>query len=591
VFFNLRVRFYMVIFAATCYVVVATHSQEKSQPAKKFAVHTELVLIPTVVIDKEGSHVTGLRREDFAIFQDGDEQKLGSFEEITTAARGLPPSDKSNVFSNSFLANYPVPRFTVIVLDLINTTISDQTNARDELVKYLSKSLDPDEPTGLYALTRSGIEVVCDFTSDPRILISALHQINGEPGLVDTVEGVGGYVESNNGISAAGSTSSSTNSTSRVSSGGNSSGRNSVPTQAVRTVADRLQTMLQQTNSNLRDFEQRFAITYTLEAMQTMAHAMIGLPGRKSLIWVTAGFPFTVSGSMALAPAGRDTLADLLPMYEQTWKLLNDAEISLYPVDARGLEVPMLQAASSGTPDFRSGKNKLSRRAVTRQLDRESAFRAFAAATGGRAYYNSNDLAKGFRDAANDSSEYYILGYYFDRSRATRGWHKLAVKVNRSHVDVRARNGFFVTDTSVDSDHSRVTDLSTALASPLNYTSISMEVQWNEMEAEKRSNIDRVAYQVRVHADSGMVDQMDDNRMALEVVALPLTPEGKQVGQPQGQKVDIHLSSENLSIILKKGISFKGAFDLAPGQYTVRFVVRDNLTGRTGSVSAPVKVQ
>jgi hypothetical protein len=78
--------------------------------------------------------------------------------------------------------------------------------------------------------------------------------------------------------------------------------------------------------------------------------------------------------------------------------------------------------------------------------------------------------------------------------------------------------------------------------------------------------------------------------VVLDFVALAKNPEGKLVEQPFGQKVDLHLTPEKLASIRRKGIVYRDALDLAPGEYTVRFVVRDDLSGRTGSVSAPLKV-
>src|SRR5260370_4882029 len=103
--------------------------------------------------------------------------------------------------------------------------------------------------------------------------------------------------------------------------------------------------------------------------------------------------------------------------------------------------------------------------------------------TGGRAYYNSNDLVKGFRDAVKDSAEYYMLGYYLDRSNTKPGWRKLSVKVKRDHVDVRARSGFFVTQATVDPESSRDSDLASALQSPIDYTALPLVAQRRTVEA------------------------------------------------------------------------------------------------------------
>jgi hypothetical protein len=291
--------------------------------------------------------------------------------------------------------------------------------------------------------------------------------------------------------------------------------------------------------------------------------------------------------TMQLAPAGRDSLSDVLPMYEHTWQLLNAAQIALYPLDVKGLQVVTLADASVRNP----GKN-YARNMSRKQIDTQATLRTFASMTGGRAYYNSNDLAKGFREAVRDSAEYYMLGYYLDRSNTKSGWRKLAVKVQREHVEVRARSGFFVTNATLDPATSRNNDLVSALQSPLDYTSLALAVRWDHIEPGKEPGKKRVNYMMRLAADPALIDDADNNHVALEFIALAKTPAGNQVDHPLSQKVDTHLTSEKVSAIREKGIiAFPGALDLAPGEYTVRFVVRDDLGGRIGSVAAPLKVE
>jgi hypothetical protein len=355
----------------------------------------------------------------------------------------------------------------------------------------------------------------------------------------------------------------------------------------VQTEADRLQTMIEDAELNFQSFQQRLAITYTLEAMQQVAQNLAGFPGRKSLIWAGGGFPFSVSdNTMQLAPAGRDSLADVLPLYEHTWKLLNDAQIALYPVDVKGLQVVTTPSASVRNP----GKN-YARNMSWRQMDTQSTLQTFASMTGGRAYYNSNDLVKGFRDAVSDSAEYYMLGYYLDRSKTKSGWRKLAVKVKRDHVEVRARSGFFVTNATVDPENSRNGDISSALQSPLDYTSLALVARWDKIEPGKEPGKKHVNYEMELAPDAALINEADNNHVALEFITLAKTPEGKQVDQPVGHTVEAHLTAEKLSAVRKTGVGYRGGLDLAPGEYTVRFVVRDDLSGRIGSVAAPLKVE
>jgi VWFA-related protein len=550
--------------------IFATPNKDKENSELKFTARTELVLIPTLVTDKSHNHIGGLKKEDFTVLENGVEQKVATFEEITSAAQrwsrpGNPnASSNSNDFSNMLAGQPANRRVTLIVLDLLNTPFVDQAYARKDLLKYLTQSVDQREPTALYTLNRNGLHIIHDFTTDPRVLVAALHKVKGDAApMVDnegTVEAITGSASPD--------------------------GSAGLDSSAVNSESAQIQAMLEDAELNFQSFQQRLAITYTLQAMQQVAQALAGFPGRKSLIWASGGFPFNVSDvTMQLAPAGRDTLSDVLPMYERTWDLLNNAQIALYPVDVKGLQVVGTPNASVRNP----GKN-YARNMSWRNIDTQSTFQTFAAMTGGRAYYNSNDLVKGFHDAVNDSAEYYMLGYYLDRSNSKPGWRKLTVKVKREHVEVRARSGFFVTNATVDPENSRNSDISSALQSPLDFTSLALVARWDKVEPGKQPGKKRVHYAMHLAPDAPFIDRADSNHLVLDFVVLAKTPEGKPVDQPMDQKYDAHLTPEKLATITQ-GIDCKGALELAPGEYTVRFVIRDDLSGRVGSVAAPLKVE
>ena len=556
--------------ALTCSILVLAkpidRNKEKENDSEvKFTARTELVLIPTLVSDKSGNHISGLKKEDFTVLENGAEQKIATFEEITSDAQRSSRPRNPNEFSNSIADGPSARRITLIVLDLLNTPFVDQAYARKDLLKYLTQSVDQREPTALYTLTRSGIHVIHDFTTDPWVLVAALHRVKGDTSrTVDSPEDV----ESVTGTASP-------------------DGSAGVDPGAVQSEAARLQTMMEDAELNFQSFQQRLAITYTLQGMQQVAQALAGFPGRKSLIWAGGGFPFSVSdNTMQLAPAGRDSLIDVLPLYEHTWQLLNNAQIALYPVDVKGLQVSSTPSAAIRNP----GRN-YARNMNWRQIDTQSTLQTFASMTGGRAYYNSNDLVKGFRDAVHDSAEYYMLGYYLDRSKTKPGWRKLAVKVKREHVEVRARNGFFVTNATVDPEDSRNSDISSALQSPLDYTSLPLVVRWDKVEPSKEPGKKRVKYGMHLPPDVALINAAENNHFVFDFVAVAKTPEGKTVDHPVGQKIEAHLTAEKLAAVHQNGIAYNGALDLAPGEYTVRFVVRDDLSGRIGSVAAPLKVE
>ena len=576
----------VVALACSGFVFAGTGAGDKEKDSRndsevKFAAGAKLVLVPTLVTDKSGNHISGLKQEDFTVLENGAPQKIATFEEITSDPHRLSRPRNPNEFNNALAGGASARRVTLIVLDLINTPFLDQANARKELLKYLTQSVNEREPTGLYTLTRGGVQVVHDFTSDPRILVAALHVVKGDSyQMVDSDE----EVEAITGTASPDGSSGAPSGAGSSKSGGGSKGNAQA---AVQGEAQKLQSMMEDSELNFKSFEQRLAITYTLDGLQAVAQALAGVPGRKSLIWASGGFPFNVSdNTMQLAPAGRDTLADVLPLYERTWQLLNDAEIALYPVDVKGLQSVGMPRASLRNP----GKN-YSRHMQQRQFDTQSSFQTFAEMTGGRAYFGSNDLEKGFREAVNDSAEYYMLGYYIDRAQTKAGWRKLTVKAKREHVEVRARSGFFVSNAAIDPESSRNSDILSALQSPLDYTSLALVARWNKIEPGKEPGKKHVSYEMRLAPDAGVINDADNNHVALDFVAMAKSPEGKAVDQPKGQKIDLHLTPDRLSAIRQQGVVYRDALDLAPGEYTVRFVVRDDLSGRTGSVAAPLKVE
>jgi VWFA-related protein len=425
--------------------------------------------------------------------------------------------------------------------------------------------------------------VIHDFTTDPRILVAPLHQVNGDTSeMVDSesvVEGLTGSA-SPDGASGANQTAALPISKNQFSNGGYSQ-------HAVQAEAARIQSMLEDAELTFQSLEQRFAITYTLQGMQELSQELAGFPGRKSLLWAGGGFPFHVSDdTMLLAPVGRDTLVDLLPLYEHTWQLLNAAQIALYPVDVKGLQVLVMANASVRNP----GPN-YARNVTRRHYDTQATLDVFASMTGGRAYYNSNDLATGFRDAVRDSAEYYMLGYYLDQSKTKPGWRKLAVKARGEHFEVRARSGFFVTNATVDPGTSRNNDIALALQSPVDFTSIALVARWDNVEPSKEPGKKHVNYEMQLAVDPTLINEAENNHVAMEFAALAKAPDGKPVDGPSGKRIETHLTPEKLSAIRQDSVGYRGALDLAPGEYTFRFVVRDDLSGRIGSVAAPLKVE
>jgi VWFA-related protein len=530
------------------------------QPAHTFKSQTELVLVPVVVHGHDETHVPGLTKNDFIVQENRVDQKITVFEEVRTSGAPVHRVATPGVFTNAVArtaagagpSETPTSRLNIIVLDTINTPFLDQGRARQDLIKFLAKSVERGELTSLLTIDRGGVHVVHDFTTDSAVLIAALQRVKGK---TDAMSGEN--VEAmNNGAD--------------------------LDSSVAREAAD-IQDFLEAQAARIA---QGFSIQYTLDGFQTIARAFGGIPGRKALIWVTGGFPFTVT-QVGEPPYARGYEDDM----NRAFQLLNDANISVYPVDARGLVVAMpdISRPTRFNPRNPAGPMTSALAANSARLD---TMRAFAAETGGRAFINTNDLEGSFRKAADDSASYYLLGYYRDTSNSKPGWRKLKVKVARDGVHLRARAGYFVNASEKERDKETdqkedKTDFRLAISSPMDFTGVVFAVRFKDPVAAGANR--QVNYDLVIDRDALAVDDGDNNHLRFEVLAMPRNSVGENVAA-RSETVDAHLTAANYAEIRRSGLGYHGGFQVPPGQYMVRFVVKDHLSGRIGTVSAPLKV-
>jgi VWFA-related protein len=528
-----------------------------------FRSHSDFVVIPVLVTDMYGQHFAGLKKDDFAVKQNGKPQRIANLEEVKASASGpasrlmVPPG----VFSNQLQDQSP-KQVVILVLDMINTPVADQTRARAQLLKAVENGVAPGELMMLLSIGRGGyIKVLHNFTSDSRALVAALKQMHAQANIVSNIQ---------DDQTAA------------------LTWQIQADVASLSEWEQGLSERVGMASSLAAGEERRGEVLDTLNAIQKIGQAFAGVPGRKELLWATAGFPFTLSSDLS------DTNS-VLPDYEKVWLALSKANVAVYPIDVRGLTNPNLIAADVGVPrnPISGGTSPTAIDEIRRiQMDDlENSFATmdmFANMTGGKAYYNSNDIAGAFRKASEDSASYYLLGYYLDKDTRP-GWQKLKVQVTRPGTNVRARTGFFFSP-ALSPDASRETDLRQAITSPIDFTAMPMLVKWEDAAPipgdAKRSR----KFQIALPAGVAGLDEKDGNRLRLEFVAAAFDAAGNLAGQSY-HKVDDRLTADAAKKFMQNQAIFEYSIDLAPGNYTVRFVARDDASGRTGSVNAALKVE
>ncbi|HXZ33507.1 MAG TPA: VWA domain-containing protein, partial [Terriglobales bacterium] len=146
-----------------------------------FRSRTVLVEVPAVVTDTSGSHLHNLTKNDFSILENGKQQPITVFEEVTTSSgRPAPATNPPGIFSNVPFDRQEPLSITVIALDTINTPFLDQAYGRQQLIKYLADTLDSGQVLGLVVIGRKGVTVLGGLNSDPAALITALKKVSGE---------------------------------------------------------------------------------------------------------------------------------------------------------------------------------------------------------------------------------------------------------------------------------------------------------------------------------------------------------------------------------------------------------------------------
>ena len=548
--------------AASLPLVPPLLAQTIAPNAPTFTSSTELVLVPTLVNDKSGAHISGLTKDEFALRQDGKSHAIAVFEEVRTNSTRLRRSEgEHGTFSNLETGTSEYHRLNIIVLDFVNTPLPDQSNARNELLKFLSEVAESGEPMCLLALTSGGLTLVHDFTDDPKLLAEGLRKVkaNTAPLIHESAVDPG----------------------------------HPPPSDALGATLTKLIRGQLQAEAELASTESKNSAFTTVQALQQIAKAFRGLPGRKSLIWASSGFPFSLSPPSTLmcepaCPVHQRN--EMQSAYDNLWKVMNDAQIAIYSVDLRSTASNITRADEQsfthpydvGDPEFDTEAQ-----AQWKRQDTDSTLQVFAENTGGKAFLGGGNLVRSFRQATQDDSTYYMIGYYVSRSSTKPGWHQVSVAINRKGAHARYRNGFFLSrDTSTMSAQQ---DVRLALTSPLDFVGLPVAVTWSGRDATKSIGKIRVRFDLVMPPNFASVDEIDQNHMVVDIAAVARNRNGDVIAE-LSQRIDTHLKPDGLGQIQHNGMTYRNGLQLPPGEYAVRFVVRDSLGNRMGSVTAPISI-
>jgi VWFA-related protein len=483
-----------------------------AQQDPTFAVGTQLVSIDTIV-RKGSSPVTGLTKEDFTVLDNGAPQPIAVFsvrsaKTATAPAIALPPGTVSNRLTSR--GETPASA-TVFLIDRLNTPILAQTKADDNVLRFL-RSRGNKDTVGIYTLGRS-LSVVQDLTNDAARVDRTIRELKPED-----------LRRFENGIERP-----------RDGSGG-----------------------------NFDDFVLKERAASTRDALEMVARHLAGVPGRKSLIWVSSGFPLISNGDHV---ENLNFTSDVAT----TARALSDANVAVYPVDPRGLAgtgaalpIPLAQVGPAPATRFRQPGF----------LSATDTMNMLADLTGGIAFYNTNQIEDAIGKAVEDGDLIYTLGFYPAQANLDGKYHRLQVKTSARGATARYRQSYLAS--ALTGAQQRPPTLSELLNAQLDATNIGLLARAGTDQAKPG------AYKVTVTVDVHDLQLAHENGRWTGGVDVSLSIPDSGKARTFGARVDV--ADDQIAALREKGLEVVGAIEIREKNTDLRVVAQDRTTGTAGSL-------
>jgi VWFA-related protein len=570
-------------------------AQSGADSAVTLRLNARLVDVPLVALDKKGRPITNLKPEDLQIYDNAVKVDLRSFAQTGGAPAGesaLSAQPSASVagqpaFSNRRAASAKAatgePQANTIIL-LLDTNLSfdDLTNVREQMVHFLN-DLHNNERVGLFAMKVGAFQVIQEPATDHALLAATLAKWRP--------------------------------SAQSISLGEEQEDRNRQKMETVHSPEDLLNVNgLSQSDSGINtealDAKLRELGDHpgqnALSGLVDVARHLGALPGHKSLVWVASDNVLADWNNASLNIDKGDKFIDAAAL--RTQEAMNDAHVSVYPLDASRLEAggidasigtrnveltptfqrpPVLEQALEG-PEASAGQTlnidqsrelNPGRAIAQMQQDAHSiqgAYREIADATGGRVFRRANDMVSEFNSVVADGRATYLLS--FTPAQAADGkYHLISVKIaGRKDVKLQYRTGFFYRE-----EPTTIKDrFSSAVLEPEDATGIALS-------ADPLPGSNGHTLKLAIAATDLAIAQKDafwTDKLDVYVVQREVSGTKAHV---TGQTMGLRLKPATYQQYLREGIPFNQAVEAAPGVGSVRIVVVDENSGRMGSVTIP----
>ena len=502
-----------------------------------FHAQTELVLVNVTVRDKSGNFVRDLKPEDFTVLEDGKAQKVISFDIentdavaatdvaqvklLQTPAKAAASAPPQNEVSAA-LGAFKDRRLIVLFFDLTAMEPDEIDHATTSAVNYVDKQMAPADLVAVVSLG-STLQVNQDFTTDHDLLKKAVLSFSTGSGQ--------GFEEGSTGTTEG-----------------------TADTGGSFTADD--------TEYNIFNTDRR------LEALRSIAAQLSHVDQKKSLIYFSNGMSRT----------GVENQSELRAAINAAVR----ANLSIYTMDIRGLQalVPGGEAQSASLRGSSAYSGAAMINALNSNFSTQETLVTLAADTGGRAFLDSNDFGKVFKGVQEDTSSYYMLGYHSTNLARDGRYRRITVKLNREGLKVSYRKGYYApADFKHSNEEDRERQLDEEMASDLPSTDLPVYLSAGYFRVGDNKFFVPVSVVVP-GSEIPFSRNSDRDKATLDILGMALDGRKLPLGDiRETVKLAVNTSAE----VHRKNVQYDSGFLLPSGTYHLKFVVRENQTGRTGS--------
>ena len=507
-----------------------------------FKVPSNLVEVPVIVRDRQGQAVGNLGKDDFRVFDKGKRQEITGFSVQKALLPGAPGSVPGGPVTLPAPQALP-SRFVAFLFDDVHLHFEDLPQVRAAVVRYLGSSVTPGDRVALY--TTSG-RIAVDFTDSPQALSGPLLKISPSPIGAPVFGSCGNYVSYFQAVQID-----------------QQVGLQPLPSDVSKCLA--LRVAVQESGDFYTALQYVRDAYYSglqesravLAALKSVVQRMAAMPGQRRVVLVSPGF--------FVPPDLQTASSDLTDLAIRSKVLIGS-------IDARGVWT---------NPEF----NACRPGAAASTIQDESAFRsreleantdellALAEGTGGTVN-RDNDFDGGIRKAAAAPEYLYLLGFAPQNLKFDGSFHTLKVTLNSSEkLSIQARRGYFAPKHAEDPLAAARQEIESAVFSRDEIHSLPVEMHTQVRKAGEREKLTVLASvdlkQIRLRKADGR------NRNDVTIVAAVFDANGNFIAGKQ-KTLQLRLRDETVRWLEQRSlVTLDTDFDLQPGAYLVRLVVRD----------------